>query len=262
MSKTNVVLLIILIVLANLYFFLKFSDETETSSGPAPRLFPTFNKEAADLIVIEGGWKERPYAFARLGSAWHVASAGGFLAKAGTADKLLDAIWNLRKENAVSDSLEVRKSTRTDEGGRLVRVFTGGREGEPMAAFRIGKSPKGAYDVFFARAEEGDTVYRTRTILTEEQRKGGANPWEQNEGATKGFGWDNYLQSLSQWVETRVWNLGDAEAAELMLVRPGDEFNIKLVKQGQDDWQLTEPGKEPVAADVESTGSPNRRSRW
>ena len=65
----------------------------------------------------------------------------------------------------------------------MVRVFTGGQEGEPMAAFRVGKSPKGAYDVFFVRSEEGDTVYRTRTILTEDQRKGGADPWDQTEGA-------------------------------------------------------------------------------
>ena len=33
MSKTNVVLLIILIVLANLYFFQKFSYEAETSAA-------------------------------------------------------------------------------------------------------------------------------------------------------------------------------------------------------------------------------------
>ena len=140
MSKTtivNLVLLGILIVLAGAYFAGR-DDKAGQVSGPSPRLFPDLNKEAARLIIIEGGWKDRSYVFAKLGSAWHLASGGGFQAKADTAETLLDAVWNLRSENPVSDSLEVRKSTRTDEGGRLVLIYADDPEAEPMASFCIG----------------------------------------------------------------------------------------------------------------------------
>jgi len=233
--RTNLILLGVLVALGAVWLLGRGRDEAKTAA-PVPRLFPAFNKEAADLIVIEGGWKDNAWTFGRRGSSWYLVTAGEYPVKAEAVDKLLDAVYNLRKENLVGSSAELRASTRTDDKGRLVRVLKGP---DPMAEFRIGKSPEGSYDVVFIRPEGSDEIYRTRTILSEEQR-GGDQPWDQS-GRPRGFSWDNYVQNLRQWVDTQIWSLGDMEQEAIWLERPEEELTVRLLKKGQDDWEMSNP---------------------
>jgi hypothetical protein len=233
--RTNLILLGVLVALGAVWLLGRDREESR-NAAPVPRLFPDFNKEAADLIVIEGGWKDSAWTFGRRGSSWFLVTAGEYPVKSEAADKLLDAVYNLRKENLVGTSAELRASTRTGEKGRLVRVLKGP---EPMAEFRVGKSPEGSYDVVFIRPEGSDEIYRTRTILSEEQR-GGDQPWDQS-GRARGFSWDNYVQNLRKWVDTQIWSLGDLEQEAIWLERPEDELTVRLLKKGQDEWERSNP---------------------
>ncbi|MFB3066721.1 MAG: hypothetical protein ACE10D_09435, partial [Planctomycetota bacterium] len=71
MTRMNLVLLILLVVLAGFYFLGEPSTYVEDlSGGGEPRLFREFNKEGADLIVFKGGWAGTRYIFAREGNDW------------------------------------------------------------------------------------------------------------------------------------------------------------------------------------------------
>ena len=67
MSRANIVLTAVLAVVVGIWWMTSDSD-SDKPSGPAPRLFPDFNKEAVDSIVIESGWEKTRWVFSRLGS--------------------------------------------------------------------------------------------------------------------------------------------------------------------------------------------------
>jgi hypothetical protein len=246
MSRTNVILLAVLVVVAAVWAIGRDWDEGKPT-GPAPRLFPSFNKEAADGIVIEGGWQKTRYAFAKRGSDWLLSSAGDYAVKKEAAERLIDAVYNLRQQNELGSSADLQQRTHTDAtNGRLVTIL---RAGAPTARFRVGKNPKGSYQEFFVRVEDADTVYRCRTVLTKDRESA---PDAAFGGGPQGFDWHNYINNLStKWVDTKIWDLAGAEAQELWLTRKG-ELDVKLVKKADDKWDLIETGKEPVPGDADA----------
>lgn len=241
MSRTNLLLLGVLAVVAGAWLLARDSG-AEKTTGPSPRLFPEFNKEAADRIVIEGGWKGQRYEIALEGSEWKLASAAGYPVKKEEARKFLDAVNSLRRDANVGNSAAVRKETWTDdEVGRLVTVFRGE---EPMAAFRLGKNPKAAWQEFFVREAEKDDVYRTRTILSESAGKEPAG----GEFGPSGFDWHNYTNSLFKWCDTKIWDLWDWDVVGIKLVRP--DLKATITKKGEEDWEVAPEEGEPFQADV------------
>ena len=76
MSRTNLILLVVLVVLAGVWFAARDSDG-DRRTGLSPRLFPGFNKEAADRIEIEGGWLDGKWVIGLHGSDWTLDSSGG-----------------------------------------------------------------------------------------------------------------------------------------------------------------------------------------
>jgi hypothetical protein len=250
MSRTNLILLAILVVVAAVWL-IGHDWEEGTTSAPAARLFPDFNKEAADEIVIEGGWQKTRMVLARTGSEWRLASAGDYPVKKEAVDDLIDATNNLRKLNVLGTSADLRKDTHTDvENGRKVTVL---RDGAPMARFFVGRNPLGAYQEVFVRVDEDDTVYRDRTILTKDKDAALPEPGQPfGGGGSQGFQWHNYLNTQStKWLETEIWDLADAEPTEIWLTRR-DELDVKLVKKSDDAWDLIDSGKDPVPGDADA----------
>lgn len=250
MSRTNLILLAVLVVVAIVW--MAGNDwEEGTTTGPAARIFPDFNKEAADGIVIEGGWQKTRMVFDRTGSEWQLASAGGYPTKKEAADDLIDAVYNLRKLNVLGTSAELQKKTHTDlENGRKVTIL---RDGAPMARFLIGRNPKGAYQEVFVRVDEDDTVYRDRTILTKDKDAALPEPDQPfGGGGSQGFQWHNYVNTQStKWLETAIWDLADTEPVEIWLTRRG-ELDVKLKRKSDDSWDLIDSGKEPVPGDADA----------
>ncbi|MHC4164064.1 MAG: DUF4340 domain-containing protein [Planctomycetota bacterium] len=249
MSRTNLILLAFLVVFAAIWLIGRDWDEGATSA-PAARLFPDFNKEAVDEIVIDGGWQKTRMVLARTGSEWRLASAGDYPVKRDAVDDFIDAAYNLRKHIVLGTSADLQKSTHTDaENGRKVTVL---RDGAPMARFLIGRNPKGAYEEVFVRVDEDDTVYRDRTILTKAKEAALPDPNEFGGGRSQGFQWHNYLNNQStKWLETKIWDLADAEPMEVWLTRRG-ELDVKLVKKSDDSWDLIDSGKDPVPGDADA----------
>ncbi|MHC4972175.1 MAG: DUF4340 domain-containing protein [Planctomycetota bacterium] len=250
MSRTNLILLAILIVVAAVWLIGHDWDEG-TTSAPAARLFPDFNKEAADGIVIEGGWQKTRMVLGRTGSEWRLASAGDYPVKKEAADDLIDAVYNLRKLNVLGTSAELQKDTHTGaENGRQVTIL---RDGAPMARFFIGRNPLGAYQEVFVRVDGNDTVYRDRTILSKDKDAALPEPDQPfGGGGSQGFQWHNYLNTQStKWLETEIWDLADAEPTEIWLTRR-DELDVKLVKKSDDAWDLIDSGKDPVPGDADA----------
>ena len=255
MTRTNIALVAVLIAgLAILGLQGRFGGGEETTRT-AGRLFADFNKEAVDRIVVEGGWAETKFVFERIGSEWRFVSGGGYPAKAGTADKLVDAVYHLRKDAELGSSAKLQKDTRVDDRGRIVRLFAGDKE---MAAFRVGKNPPGSYQDFFIRKEGEETVWRTRTLLTSEREKEidpAAPIWM---SGRSGFSWDTYIQNTREWLDGEIWNLGDIEVEEIKFTRP--EFEVHLVRKGEDQWEIA--GDEPVAADADAVDSMINRVKY
>jgi hypothetical protein len=250
MSRTNLILLAVLVVFAAVWMLGRDWDEG-TTTAPATRLFPDFNKEAVDEIVIEGGWQKTRMALARTGSEWRLASAGDYPVKKDAVDDFIDAAYNLRKLNVLGTSVDLQKSTHTDlESGRMVTVL---RDGAPMARFLIGRNPKGAYQEVFVRVDGNDTVFRDRTILTKDKDAALPNPDEPfGGGGSQGFQWHNYLNNQStKWVDTKIWDLAGAEPTEIWLTRRG-ELDVKLRKKSDDSWDLIDSGKDPVPGDADA----------
>ena len=90
MSKSNLILAGVLAVLVVIWAVQRSGDDVGTT-GPAARLFPEFNREAADSILIEGGWKKLTYELARSGAGWVLRSGGDLPVQAGEVNKFLDA---------------------------------------------------------------------------------------------------------------------------------------------------------------------------
>ncbi|MHC4222419.1 MAG: DUF4340 domain-containing protein [Planctomycetota bacterium] len=254
MSRTNLILLVVLIVVAGVWMLSRDTEEYGTAKQAA-RFFPEFNKEAADRVVIEGGWLQSRWVLDRLGSGWRLSSAGGYPAKSETLEQIVDAVLNLRRENLVGESDQLREDTRTGDQGRLVRIFKGDK---PMAEFRVGKNPKQGWQTYFVRGENESEIYRTRTILTKDRDK--EVPSGPMGGGPSGFNWDTYLESIDSWVERKVWDLGDAEAQEIWLTR--EDLDVKLVRKGEDQWELKEGDKEPVPADADAASAISSSLRY
>jgi len=250
MSRTNQILLAVLVAVAAVWA-IGHDWGGESSTAPADRLFPDFNKEAVDEIVIEGGWQKTRMVFARTGSEWRLASAGDYPVKKDAVDDFIDATSNLRRLNVLGTSADLQKSTHTDvASGRQVTVL---RDGAPMASFFIGRNPKGAYQEVFVRVDGDDTVIRDRTILTKDKEAALPDPDEPfGGGGSQGFQWHNYLNNQStKWIETKIWDLADAEPTEIWLTRR-DELDVKLVKKSDDAWDLIDSGKDPVPGDADA----------
>jgi len=243
MNRTNSILLGGIVLLAAVYF-LALKDAADAPAGPAPRLFPEFNKEAADRIEISEGWIKNAYDVRRVGSKWLLASAGDYPIKAETATKLIDAVAALRAENEVTSDPSFRKTMLVDEQGRRVRVFRGDTV---MADFRVGGNPKGAWKEFFIRKEDASTIYRTSTVLNPAKKSTGpGNPWDTGNAP---FSWDTYVQKLGvEWLETEIFSMGDGEVQEVALDRP--EGKIRIVREGQDQWKIVEPEEAPADTDA------------
>jgi hypothetical protein len=254
MNRTNLVLLAILAAVVAIWASQRdWGDGKQT--GPAPRMFPDLNKEAADRIEMSGGWLADKVVIERVGSDWQLASAGGYPLRKEKADEFIDAVANLRRENLVGSSAGLREETETDaKSGRLVRVFKGDT---PMAAFRVGKSPKSEVQFVFIRPEDEDRVYRTRTILSKDaDQEAVATPG----GGPRGFDWHNNVLKVAQnWTEGKLWELGDLETQELWLTRP--ELDVKLVKKGQDVWEV-HSGDEVHPGDVDAINSLTSQLKW
>jgi hypothetical protein len=247
MSRTNLILLVVLVVLAGIWLATRDSDQDRTA-GLAPRFFPEFNKEAADRIEIEGGWLDGTWVIGLHGSEWTLDSAGGYPVKKEEVGDFLDATYNLRRENLVGESATLRESTRTDERGRLVRIYKGE---SPMAEFRVGKNPERAYQHFFIRREDEDRIYRVRTLLTKDQEKAAPASAGPFDSGASGYSWDRPVERLSEWVETQIWSLSDEEAEELWLHRP--DLDVKMKRTGDEAWELQSTGEEErFPADVDN----------
>lgn len=260
MNRTNLILFAALVAVVGVWASQHDWGDQKKTSGPAPRMFPEFNKEAADRIEISGGWIGDKVVIQRVGSDWQLASAGGFPLLKEKADDFIDAVANLRRDNLVGSSAGMREETRTDEkSGRLVRVLKGDT---PMAAFRVGKSPKHESEYVFIRPEDEDSVYRTRTVLPKDANKevlpspGGFS----STGGPQGFNWDNNVMKIAEnWTESKLWELGDMETQELWLTRPG--LDVKMVKKGEDVWEV-HSGDETYPGDVDAINGLTSQLKW
>ncbi|MDH3591816.1 MAG: DUF4340 domain-containing protein, partial [Planctomycetota bacterium] len=250
MTKGNIILFVVLLGVMGAW--VAGRETGGESHSLAPRVFPTLNKEYVDAIQIAGGWQGTEYVIARRGSEWFVASAGGYEVEADAAEKFLDAVANLRRDNEVGESEDLGRRTHTDDvNGRLVRLLGGG---EVICAFRIGKSPKGGNEEVYVRVDDKKTIYRTRTILTKDrEREFETQKSPFGGGGVRGFEWHNYVNNLStRWVKTDVWDLKGAEVDELWLMRPGDDaIDARLIKKADDKWDLVADGKETVPGDAD-----------
>jgi hypothetical protein len=253
MSRANLTLLAVLVIVAAAWLASRDSGDRETTKA-APRMFPAFNKEAADKVVIEGGWQKSRWEFTRVGSTWSLQSAGGYPVKSETMDQFVDAAFNLRRENLAGSSDQLRSDTRTSGQGRTVRVYKGET---PMAEFVVGKSPERSYDAYFVRPENSDDIYRTRTLLTKDQE---AAPSPGPFGGAQGFSWERYVGGVREWVETRIWDLGDAETQEIWLTRK--DLEVKIVRKGEDEWELREGEADPVPADADAAAAISSNMRY
>ncbi|MEM8882822.1 MAG: DUF4340 domain-containing protein [Planctomycetota bacterium] len=241
MNKSNLILGGILVVLVGIWL-LKRDGDFETSSAQAPLLFPDFNKEAVDGIRIEGGWKGMTYEYKLVGSAWTLASAGGFPVNAAEAQNFVDAVARMRRDNLVGESSELRADSRTDEKmGRKISIL---RQGEPMAEFYLGKHPKGEWQAYFIRRADEEQIYRSKTATKDDM--GDDTP-----ARTPAFDWAQYSNNVYKFADTQIWNLNDGDIREMWLERPGDSFSVKLKRAEEDSWMLIEKeGAEPVKADT------------
>jgi hypothetical protein len=260
MNRTNLILLVVLAAVVAIWASKRDWDDGK-QTGPAPRMFPDLNKVAADRIEISGGWLGNKVVIERVGSDWQLASAGGFPLRKEKAAEFIDAVANLRRENLVGSTDAVRKETRTDDKtGRLVRVLKGDTA---MAAFRVGKSPKHETQVVFIRPEEEDRVYRTRTILSrnaDQEVMPSPAGFPGAGGGSRGFDWhDNVTKVAQNWTEGKLWELGDMETQELWLTRP--ELDVKLVKKGQDVWEV-HAGDETHPGDVDAINGLTSQLKW
>jgi hypothetical protein len=255
MSKSNLVLGVVFLVVFGIWAVRNLGDE-ETISGPAERLFPEFNREAADGILIEGGWKGMTYAYARSADGWVLASAGGYPVQSGEVDKFVDAVSSLRRDNLVGESETLQKTSRTDAKGRKVTIL---RQGEPMAEFVIGKHPKGEWQAYFVRRGDEQKIYRTKTISGSGEAAA-PNPFGNMGGPTgpRAFDWAQYANNTFKFTKTQIWNLDDGEVREVWIERPGDMFNVKLIREEDEQWALVEKdqkSKADTAAVEDITGS-------
>jgi len=249
MSRTNLILLALVAVAGGVYLLLDRSDPL-AGKGPAQRLFPEFNKETAERIVLSGGWKGTEYVFERRSSNWSLTLPGaseGYPVKSEEAANFIDAIANLRRENPAGDSDELAQQTLAGEPyGRLVQVFAGNKA---TAAFRVGKNPKQAWDHFFIRREDEKAIYRTRTLLTKDRDKGPdtSSPFG---GGVRGWDWKNYTGDASRWFDTQIWSLGSAEVVEIKLHRA--DLDVALVRLADEKWEVrpSGEGQEPFPADT------------
>jgi len=243
MSRTNAVLLGGVVVLAVVYFFV-LRDRRDATTPPPPRLFPEFNKEAADRIELSEGWIGTRYEMRKVGSNWVLASAGDFPVKAETANKLVAAVYHLRAENPVTSDPAHHKSMRVDAQGRRVRVYRGETV---MADFRVGGSPKGGWKETFIRKEDSPVVYRTSTVIDPGKKgRDGGHPWDLGDAP---FSWDTYVQKVGiEWLDTEIFSMGDGEVQQLELVR--QDGKVRIVREGQDQWKLVEPEEAPADTDA------------
>ena len=166
MNRTNIVLLVLFLISLATYVSTREGSANERTAR-APRLFPDFNKEAVDSIVIEGGWKGTRYVLERGPDGWVLSSGGPFPVKQEAAREFIDAVANIRRDNLIGSSTRLRKASRTDDLGRKVSIYS---QGEPVAEFIVGKHPQGDWQAYFLRrADEGqDEIYRTKTLSDEE----------------------------------------------------------------------------------------------
>ena len=245
MNRTNLILLGVFVVVITVWA-LTSPDDGAASTSAAPRLFPQFNREAVDRIVIDGGWKGTKYEFERLGGNWSLASGGGYPVQGDKAENFVDAIASIRRDNLIGTSEALRRTSRTGDGGRKVTVY---RQDEKMAEFVIGKQPKSEYSDYFLRKEDEDKIYRARTV-SDKDASVVSLPGPYGPAGPRSFNWDRYSDDVSQWVDTKIWNLDDGEVVALDIERPGDKFAIRLVREEEGKWAIVEEGKEKVAADT------------
>jgi len=249
MNRGNIILAGALVVLVGVYFLTR-DRGSDGADVPAPRFFE-INKETVDRIVFDAGWEKTKWVFARVaGDEWVLESAGGFPAKSETAQTFVDAVANLRKDNRTGTGEDVRKDTRTDDLGRLVRLE---QSGNSVAEFIIGKTPPRTGQQYFVRKTDEDVIYRTRTLLTKDLADMGGppsdNPWDR--GPT-GFRWDDYTSQLRDWVDTTIWKLGGEETQEVSLVRAG-QYEVTITRKSAEVWELKKAGEDktmPADTDV------------
>jgi len=256
MNRTNLVLLVIFAIVFSIWFA-TMPDSDSTRTAAAPRLFPNLNKEAVDAIVIEGGWKGADYAYVRGPEGWVLASGGGFPVTTQAPREFIEAVASIRRDNVVGESADLAKTTRTDSQGRVVRVLS---DGVTVARFVVGKHPQGDWQAYFLRAQDAEgndhaEIYRTKTVTDEEAAKSSGGDPMMGARGPQAFDWAQYCDEVFKWTKTQIWNLDDGEIRELELVRPGDHFNVKLVREEEDNWTLSESGNEPVRADTSAVES-------
>lgn len=244
MIKSNLILSGVLALVITVWAVQR-SSRDEGVSAPPPRMFPEFNREAADGIRMEGGWKGLPYEFEKSGAGWTMRSGGGFPVKGDEISTFLTAVANLRRDNFVGDSAELKNTSRTGALGRTITVLRGG---EPMASFVIGKHPKGDWKSYFIRRADEERIYRTRTV---NKNAGPANPTPSPFAGMGGiddtFDWAQYSNNAYKWASTQIWNLDDGEVSAAWLERPGDRFNVRLEKKEEGVWTILEDGKEEAS---------------
>jgi hypothetical protein len=248
MSKTNLILGGVLAVIIVIWAVQR-SGKDEGVSAAAPRLFPEFNREAADGIRMEGGWKGIPYEFEKSGAGWTMRSGGGFPVKGEEISTFMAAVANLRRDNFVGDSAALKKTSRTGSLGRKITILRGG---EPMASFVVGKHPTNDWRSYFIRRSDEEKIYRTKTV---NKNAPAANPtpspFPGMGGTDDSFDWAQYSNNAYKWASTQIWNLDDGEVREAWLERPGDGFNVQLKKKEEGAWTIKEEGKEDaVKADT------------
>jgi hypothetical protein len=195
------------------------------------------------------------YAYAKSADGWVLASAGGYPLESAEIENFVDAVSNLRRDNFVGESEALRKTSRTGEKGRKVTIL---RQGEPMAEFMIGKHPKGEWQAYFIRRADEDKIYRTKTVSGKGESTPSPFPGMGGPTGPRAFDWAQYSNNIFKFAKTQIWNLDDGEVREVWLERPGDLFNVKLVREEDEKWSLIEKDqKSPAdtAAVEDITGS-------
>ncbi|MHC4954043.1 MAG: hypothetical protein ACYTGZ_09145 [Planctomycetota bacterium] len=237
MNRTNIVLLVLFLISFGTWLSTREGNADQTTPRAA-RLFPDFNKEAVDAIVIDGGWKGTQYVLERTPDGWVLSSGGDFPVKQESANEFIEAVASIRCDNLIGTSDSLKKTSRTDDRGRKVTIYT---QGEKVAEFVVGKHPQGDWQAFFLRRADQEEIYRTKTISDEDaERESSAEPGPfGGPQGPRGFDWAQYTDDLFKWAKSQIWNLDDGEVQELWLERPGDGFSAKLNRVEEGKWSVT-----------------------
>jgi len=226
--RTTALLALVACLLGAFVYFYEIEGEAEREAGleSAKRIFPGVESGAIDaleLTTIDG----QVARFERRDGVWRIVSPVADAADGVALDAIAGALSQLARAGSVESARGDLAQFGLGDAAQVVRFEAEGAS----HALRVGKSTPVGANVYVTADEAGDVAYVESFRL---------NAWK---------------RSLDELRERRIVDLetGDVERLVVSWPEEGGVFELVLVRNAEDDWQI----EHPIAAraDQETVGT-------